>query len=192
MLPTHLGAVIMTAVESLVVKTARLHLKSANVELAAADLNDSARLARLLQAELPDNWPPPLNDENSKTYTLNYLKQNPDAAGWAAWYFVLPAALNKKGRVIGIGGFTGKPSKQGIVEVGYSVIPDHQRSGFASEALAALIDWAFSHQEVQLVTAQTLPALVASIRVLEKNGFHLDGPGSEEGVIHFTRERTRT
>lgn len=76
-----------------------------------------------------------------------------------------------------------------MVEVGYSIMPDYQRLGFASEATAALIGWAFSHPEVQLVTAETLPTLVDSIRVLEKNGFHLLGEGSEKGVVRYGRKR---
>src|ERR1700743_994858 len=149
----------MTAVESLLLTTERLLLKSATLELAAADLTDLSLFSRLLCADIPHNWPPPLNDDNSKTYTLNYVKRNPDAAGWTAWYFLVPAAAKKNAHAIGIGVFTGKPTAHGVVEVGYSVIPDYQRQGFASEALAALVDWAFSQPAVQRITAVTLPAL---------------------------------
>lgn len=76
-----------------------------------------------------------------------------------------------------------------MVEVGYSIMPAFQRLGLASEAVAALIDWAFSDPGVQLVTAETLPSLPASIRVLEKNGFQFLGAGSEEGVIRYGRNR---
>lgn len=176
--------------ESILLKTRRLQLRSATPELASADLNDRLEFSRLLHAEVPQDWPPPLNDDNSKAFTLRYLEENPDAAGWAAWYFLLPGTGDGSTQAVGIGGFRGKPSRQGTVEVGYSIMSDHQRLGFASEATAALIDWAFSHPEVRLVTAETLPTLFASIRVLEKNGFHLLGEGSEEGVIRYGRERT--
>jgi ribosomal-protein-alanine N-acetyltransferase len=187
LVPEHFS--IMAAMRSLHLATARLRLKSADLELAAADLNDQAAFSVLLGAQLPQDWPAPLNDEHSKTYTLNYLTRNPDDAGWSTWYFLLPADENHSALAIGIGGFTGKPSEHGIVEVGYSVIPAHQGRGYASEALAALIEWAFSHDEVRAVTAQTLAELVGSIRVLEKNGFLLQGEGSEEGAIHFSRTR---
>jgi [ribosomal protein S5]-alanine N-acetyltransferase len=175
--------------ESILLRTRRLQLRSATPELAAADLNNRFEFSRLLGADVPRDWPPPLNDDNSKAFTLRYLEENPDAAGWAAWYFLLPSKADERAQTIGIGGFKGKPSQQGVVEVGYSVMSDHQRLGFASEATAALIDWAFSHPEVQLVTAETLPALVASLRVLEKNGFHLLGEGSEKGVVRYGRKR---
>ena len=57
------------------------------------------------------------------------------------------------------------------------------------EAVRALVEWAFSHAEVKRVTAQTLPELRPSIRVLEKCGFRFTGPGMEEGAIGFERER---
>ena len=68
-------------------------------------------------------------------------------------------------------------------------MPDYQRLGFGSEATAALIGWAFSHPEVQLVTAETLPTLLASIRVLEKNSFYWLGEGSEKGIVRYGRKR---
>ncbi len=175
--------------EVVLLRTPRLQLRSATAELAAADLNNRSEFSRLLEADVPEDWPPPLNDDDSKAFTLRYLADNPDADGWAAWYFLLPGKADEKAQAIGIGGFKEKPSQQGMVEVGYSIMPDYHRLGFASEAAAALIDWAFSHPEVQLVTAETLPALVTSIRVLERNGFHLLGEGSEKGVVRYGRKR---
>jgi [ribosomal protein S5]-alanine N-acetyltransferase len=168
-------------------RTERLVLRSTTPELAAADLHDAKRFSELLGADVPDDWPPPLNDENSKQYTLNYVQENADAAGWASWYFLLPR--NGGLRAIGIGGFKGKPSPDGMVEVGYSIMPEYQRHGYASEAVARLVEWAFSHAEVELVTAETLPTLVKSIRVLEKNGFGFLGQGSEAGVVRYGRKR---
>jgi RimJ/RimL family protein N-acetyltransferase len=173
--------------ESILLKTRRLLLRSATPELAAADLRSRSDFSRLLNAHIPENWPPPLNDDNSKTFTLTYLEENPDAAGWSAWYFLLPES-DGNSQAVGIGGFKGRPSR-GMVEVGYSIMPAFQRLGFASEAVAALIDWAFSEPGVQLVTAETLPSLPASIRVLEKNGLQFLGAGSEEGVIRYGRKR---
>ena len=181
----------MVAMGSILLRTERLQLRSATAELSAADLNDPSEFSRLLEADVPRDWPPPLNDDNTKAFTLNYLKENPDAAGWGTWYFLLPGRAEERTRAIGIGGFKGKPSREGMVEIGYSVMPDYQRLGFASEAVAGLIGWAFSHPEVLLVTAETLPALEASIRVLENNGLHLLGRGSEEGVIRYGIDRNQ-
>lgn len=157
---------------------------STTPELATADLRDQKEFARLLCCEIPEDWPAPLNDTDSKTYTLNYVLSNPEAAGWSTWYFLLPGKIGKNAEVIGIGGFTGKPSPQGV-ELGYSILPKYQRLGLASEAVGALTEWAFSHSCVEFVTAQTYPALFASIRVLEKNGFRLIGARPEDGTIRY-------
>ena len=76
---------------------------------------------------------------------------------------------------IGNGGFKGRPDADGSVEVGYSVMENYQRNGFAPEAVEALVDWAFGYREVQRVIAQTLPELRPSIRVLEnQEGLNLN------------------
>jgi [ribosomal protein S5]-alanine N-acetyltransferase len=173
--------------ESLQLKTRRLLLTSATPEIASADLYDRSQFSRLLNAHIPDDWPPPLNDDNSKAFTLRYLVQNHDAAGWSTWYFLLPRE-GGGAEAIGIGGFKGKPLA-GMVEIGYSILSQYQRQGLASEATEALVAWAFCHPDVQLVTAETLPNLVASIRVLEKTGFRYLGHGSEEGVVRYARRR---
>ena len=91
--------------------------------------------------------------------------------------------------LIGSAGYKGQPA-EGIVEVGYGIVSDQQRRGYASEALEALLAHAFSLPRVTQVIAETLPPLVASIGVLRKAGFHLAGPGSEKGVIRFALLRT--
>ena len=83
---------------------------------------------------------------------------------------------------MGICGFKGKPDEAGSVEIGYSVLRQFWVQGYATEAVARLIGWAFSHQHVNEVTAATLPHLKQSIRVREKNGLSFAGPGSDYGV----------
>jgi len=168
-------------------RTERLLLVAATIELVQAELVGTARLAKLLNAHVSPLWPPPLNDEQTLRWTLDYLKANPDGAGWVMWYFL----HREHGRLeaVGKGGLCGKPAADGTVEVGYSILPSHHRLGFAPEAVTALVDWAFSHREVTRVLAHTLPALVPSIRVLEKCGFQRIGPGEEEGTIRFELQR---
>ena len=150
--------------EFILLRTEKLQLRSATAEL-------SAEFFRLFEADVPRHWPPPLNDDNTKAFTANYLKKNPDAAGWGTRYFLLPGRAEERPRAVGVGGFKGKPSWEGTAEIGYSVMPDYQRLGFALEAVAGLVGWAFPTRR-GLVTAETLPALEVSIRVLENNGFH--------------------
>lgn len=122
------------------------------------------------------------------TWFTEYVEANPDAVGWAAWYFLLKGpggALT----AVGNGGFKGVPDSSGTVEIGYSILESHQRRGLAPEAVGALVDWAFSHVQVQRIIAQTLPDLMPSIRVLEKRNFDFVGDGLEEGAIMFQLDR---
>ncbi len=151
-----------------------------------AELEDCDLFGRLLDADIPATWPPPLNDEASMVWFTRYLEANPHAIGWAAWYFLLRSSPDKF-IAIGNGGFKGKPSGDGTVEIGYSILEDYQRRGFAPEAVSTLIDWAFSHQDVTRIIAHTLTDLHPSIRVLEKNRFEYVGKGMEEGTILYQR-----
>lgn len=171
-------------------RTERLQLVAATPELARAELADAQRLGRLLHAHVPPTWPAPLNDESSQRWTVEALAAHPDAVGWYAWYFL--HREHGELRAIGVGGFRGRPDAAGAVEVGYSIVPECHRFGFAPEAVRALVDWAFRHPEVTRVLAHTLPELVPSIRVLEKCGFAPDGAGEEAGTVRFVLERGRS
>ena len=78
-------------------------------------------------------------------------------------------------RTVGICGFKGPPGADGSVEIAYGVDPEHQGKGFATETAAALVSFAFSHEEVRVVRAHTLPEPNASMRVLTKCGFRRVG-----------------
>lgn len=110
---------------------------------------------------------------------LEELKRDPSVKGWGVW-FVL---LRETGQVIGDIGFKGKPDAQKTVEVGYGIIPAAQNQGFATEAVRALLEWAFSTGQVERVTAECLRDNVASIRVLEKLGNGKNGCQGRHAVL---------
>jgi RimJ/RimL family protein N-acetyltransferase len=67
-----------------------------------------------------------------------------------------------------------------------------QLLGYATEAVRALLSWAFQHPAVQRVVADTLPGLTPSIRVMEKSGFAFVGDGPvEDGMRTIRYELTR-
>lgn len=168
--------------------TPRLILTPVTLELIEAEIADRRRLGRLLGADIPSGWPPPLNDAGTQRWTRDNLVANPDNRGWGTWYFL----LRRDGRspmLIGNGGFKGKFVAPGTCEVGYSVMEEHHRNGYGTEATAALVDWAFTHPEIDRVVAHTLPELTPSIRVLEKNGFVRVAEALEEGAIMFELRR---
>lgn len=171
-----------------VLESRRLTLVAATEELVRADLAGTERLAEAIGAEIPDEWPPDLYESTAMRVALEQLR-DPEQQGWSLWYL-----LTKKHdppRVIGICGFKGKPDRAGSVEIGYSVLKPYRVQGYATEAVERLVTWAFSHQNVVEVAAETLPYLRKSIRVMEKCGFTFAGPGSEHGVIRYVVKKTR-
>lgn len=164
----------------------RLTLVAASSALVQADLDGAEALAGALGADAPEDWPPELFEAPAMRATLEQLRDAPEQ-GWSVWYLL--SEENERSRIVGICGFKGRPDASGSVEISYSVLPGHRDRGFASEAVARLLVWAFSHQDVVEVTADTLPHLLRSIRVLEKNGFTFSGRGSEYGVVRYAVSR---
>ena len=159
-----------------VVESRRLTLVAATEDLVRADLAGPEDLAAALGADVPDDWPPELYESAAMRLALELLR-DPEQHGWSLWY--LMTKKHEPPRVIGICGFKGKPDRRGSVEIGYSVLRQYRVQGYATEAVERLVSWAFSHQNVVEVAAETLPHLRQSIRVMEKNGFAFRGPGSE-------------
>ena len=78
-----------------------------------------------------------------------------------------------------------------LVEIAYGIVPGYQGQGYATEAAAALVEFAFGSGQVSAVRAHTVPTTNASTRVLKKCGFQclgeVDDP--EDGVV-WRWERT--
>ena len=172
-----------------VIESRRLTLVAATEDLVRADLAGRDALAGALGADVPEAWPPELYESTAMRVALEQL-HDPDQHGWSLWYLL--SKKHEPPRVIGICGFKGKPDRQGSVEIGYSVLRQYRVQGYATEAVERLVGWAFSHQNVVEVDAETLPHLRQSIRVLEKNGFVYRGPGSEYGVVRYVVEKSRS
>jgi [ribosomal protein S5]-alanine N-acetyltransferase len=154
-----------------------------------AALEGEPALAASLGVFVPATWPPEFLDPPSLEFTVRRLTEGPEQAGW--WLHFVVLAHGAAGRtLIGSAGYKGPPSPDGTVEVGYGIVPDHQRQGYASEAVRGLLARAFAVPAVQQVIAETLPELTPSIGVLRKCGFRLVGAGSESGVIRFELTRS--
>jgi ribosomal-protein-alanine N-acetyltransferase len=171
---------------SLRLQSRRLTLLAQTAEVAQAELEDRAALPALLGAEVPADWPPPLNDRDSMAWAARFIAEHPDNPGWGMWYFITNDFARPQ--AIGVGGYKGPPI-DGTCEIGYSVMAAHQRRGYASEAVRALVQRAFNHADVQSILAHTLPELTPSIGVLRKCGFTCEGPGEEAGTIRYRLSR---
>lgn len=75
---------------------------------------------------------------------------------------------------VGSIGFFGPPGEDGAVMIGYGLAESARGYGYATEAVRALVGYAFAHAEVTRVLADTDLDNFASHRVLEKAGFTSD------------------
>ncbi|MBR2790405.1 MAG: GNAT family N-acetyltransferase [Eggerthellaceae bacterium] len=98
-------------------------------------------------------------------------------ADWE-WYAIWLIELKDGTRV---GDLCFKGPNDGVPEIGYGILPEHQGNGYATEAVKAALTWAFAHPGVTAVEAETDPGNAASQRVLEKCGFSPTGVIGEEG-----------
>jgi ribosomal-protein-alanine N-acetyltransferase len=162
----------------LTLRTPRLELIAATAESTTLEMRDMATFASALDVVPPASWPPPLHDAGSQAWYLDLLQQD-GAVGWGLWYLVVP---QDERQLVGTVGFKGKP-RAGSCEIGYSVLPGCEGFGYATEAARRLIEWAFDHAAIEQVTAETLPDLVGSMRVMKKCGMRFVGEGRPEGDI---------
>jgi RimJ/RimL family protein N-acetyltransferase len=168
------------------IKSPRLNLIAGTTDLIKTDIAGRAALAKALDVLVSDSWPPELYGPRAMQFALRQLGE-PAEQGWSFWYL---AITGEQDELVGICGFKGRPDHKGSVEIGYSVLSRFRDRGIASEAVAALVGWAFTHHNVMEICAETLPHLTQSIRVLEKNGFVYSGRGSEAGVVRYTLPRS--
>jgi [ribosomal protein S5]-alanine N-acetyltransferase len=168
------------------IATARLKLVPATVPLARAEIGDRGEFARLLDASVPDNWPPE-SLADALTLFLGWLEAAPDRVGWFGWYALSLDEGSGSPVLVASGGFKGPP-RDGEAEIGYSVLPQFQRKGYATEMVGGLVHWALGQPGVFRIVAETESANPASVRVLSKLGFAAVGSGAEPGGMRFAIE----
>ncbi len=145
------------------IETQRLKLIPLEINHFEAFQQGENKFSGLLKVEVADGW---LAFPEGMTFINERLRENPDAGNW--WMYLLIHKDNQK--LIGSGGFKGKPDESGMAEIGYAIAPSYQNDGFATEAAKGLIEFAFSYSRVNVVQAHTLAEENASNSVLRKVG----------------------
>jgi RimJ/RimL family protein N-acetyltransferase len=154
-------------------------LETARLSLRALTGEQGALLA---EGELPDGfaygegYPMPDTQDGVKLFLRHGVRE----------YGFHLIVRREDGRVVGEIGFVGPP-RGGAVTIGYAVVPDARRQGFATEAIEALTSWAIGQPGVEEVRAQTLPDNEPSIRALLRAGYSEEAP--LEKVRRFTYRR---
>lgn len=154
------------------------------------ELEAPEQLATLLDATVSAEWPTGEYDRNAMEFFRTCFEMGgKEVEGWYSWYAIRDQDAEIPRSLIGAAGYFGPPDADGTVEIGYSVLPEWQRRGYASDMVTTLIENAFSQTNVEKVIAHTAEENPASVAVLVRCGFLLVGPGREPGTMRFERTR---
>jgi [ribosomal protein S5]-alanine N-acetyltransferase len=95
------------------------------------------------------------------------LSQVESPTGFESWMIIKRDTLE----IIGDLGFKGFNHEAGNIDIGYGIIKEERRKGYAEEAVAKLMNWAFSNEIVKEITARCLVDNLSSINLLKKFNF---------------------
>lgn len=144
-------------------------INSEGFQIRSWTLEDIPSLARHannpnISANLRDGFPYPYSEINAEIFitanlnaSLNFaIAVNEEAAG-------------------GIGLITGADVHRYTAEIGYWLAEPYWGRGIMPRAVQALTNYAFQHTDLIRIYASVFETNPASVRVLEKNGFQLEG-----------------
>lgn len=119
-----------------------------------------------LDISFDEGWPDAIELETVPKILKNLELVN-EPTGFESWMIVVKQGM----KIIGSTGFKGVPNDEGSIDIGYGIISEAQKKGFAIEAVTALAKWAFSKPEVKMITARCVLNNVNSARLLGKMKF---------------------
>ena len=154
---------------------------------------DRRKALAILARERPADEPwaegyPTNGDLESATMLLRTLRTRPDVGAFGVYEIVERAT----GLTIGGIGFHRPPGPDGVVEVGYGLVPSAWNRGYATDALGQILVIARDHQARRL-EGRALIDNVASRRVMEKAGlsFVVEVEGYARYEIELHENETR-
>ncbi len=107
--------------------------------------------------------------EMVETFTLPNMKnlQSGNYLFYTFW-LVIDRSMNT---IVAELGFKGIPNRDGEIEIGYGTMPGFERRGYMTEAVSGMLEWARGRSDVFVMLAETNDDNLASIRIVQKNGF---------------------
>jgi len=169
--------------------TERLELRPLDcVAVQALIAGDAAAMAAHFDTDPTADVGPPPEMTDVLPFIAETVGERPEEAVWWAWLLI----RRDDRRPLGSAGFGGRPTEDGTVYMGWSVYPQVEGFGYATEAARALVDWVLGQNDVRRVQATIPVGHLASIRVAEKSGFHQVGESEnlEVGTVSIW-ERSR-
>jgi [ribosomal protein S5]-alanine N-acetyltransferase len=113
----------------------------------------------------------PLRDVAEALALIEELREGYAARRWIQWGVTLPPDR----RVVGLCGFNYWERHHRRAEIGYDIARPLWGRGIGTEAVAALVRFGFERMALHRIETETIADNHASVRLLEKLGFRLEG-----------------
>ena len=174
------------------IRTERLELRMMTADCLEATLSgDVTRAETLGGFTLNEAWPG--DEPRLLRHWIDALRAAPEREPWMARAMVDPSDRMMIGHV----GFHDRPGAAYLeqwapganaVEIGYTVFEPYRRRGYATEAAAGLMHWAWTRHGIDRFIASVSPDNAPSLTVIRKLGFvrigsHVDEVDGPEDVF---------
>ena len=163
-------------VEIPVIHTRRLELAAMSPQFIEAVLSGRRDEAeRIAGLKLPKDFP----GEHARFLRtrLPQMQKDPSAQPWLMRAMV---SSDPERMMVGHIGFHARPDDGGAAEMGYTVMPEFRRRGYATEAAQALMDWAARKSSVRRFIVSISPGNAPSLAMAAKLGFRQTGQHMDE------------
>ncbi len=134
------------------------------------DLEDIYEYSKNPQTSQYLLWSPHQNIFTTQEF-IDIILSNYKSGEYNDWAIV----LKKNNKMIGTCGFTRIDCENKIVEIGYVINPSFWGNGYATEAVEAILDFAFNELDVNRVEAKFIVGNEASLNVMKKVGMTFEG-----------------
>ncbi|MGW7415721.1 GNAT family N-acetyltransferase [Streptomyces sp. NPDC054863] len=115
-------------------------------------------------------WRSPLTEQDAAEQVLRYAAERPTEPGWFHY------AVEHRGEEVLVGDLgVWLDDNLRQAEVGFTLAPAHQRQGYGTEMVTALLDHLFFDRGLHRVSAECDPRNTPSATLLERVGFRREG-----------------
>jgi [ribosomal protein S5]-alanine N-acetyltransferase len=163
----------------MILETKNLKLISCDRDILECAIAGNDVLAKKINVFVEDGWTE--FGTAALQYSLEKLSASEEEKNWWTYFPV----HKEDNMLIGSGGYKGKPTNEGMVEIGYEIATAYRNRGLATEMAHQLIEHAFHNERVKMIIAHTLGLDNPSTRVLQKCGFKKveELNDAQEGII---------
>lgn len=105
-------------------------------------------------------------DHSPLAYRVPQVQADPSVNPW----LIRLAVLRSSDEIVGLANFHDRPDVNGMVEIGYRVLPSHRRQGYAAEMARIMWTAAAAHPDVRVLRATVSPDNEASLAIIEAAG----------------------